>query len=158
MPKKERLTREEEERVWAMSLVPYLAVMVGVIIYLISLKAMYGVFTDYDLILYSIGVVFPSCFIMIAGTYEIISSVKVKSPLPLRIKRFLGRTVSVLAFAWSFILIYTGYSFLLSSFLPDKIIIVLALLSTSILIAAVAIHPKTGPLVRRLTGEGTDRE
>lgn len=158
MSKKERLTREEEERIWTISAAPYIVVMVGAIVYLIHLKFTLGVLSDYALTIYAMGVVVPSYGAMVAGTFEVISSFKVEKPLSLRIKRFLGRTISAFAFAWLFLLIYNVYRFLLLPFSSDDYILVLAGFSTALAIAAMTSHSKTGSLIRRLTGEGIDRE
>lgn len=148
MSAEKRLSVQEEERLWAMSAVPLVPVLIYAIVYYV-----FAISSSFeDVIRYGMLALMLYLFATY-GIYEIVSSFKAKRALSFRVKRFLSRasfaTVCVLCFygLWSF------FTLLFSSVLKVQYILLLSLLTLSLLMAALVRNPRTRRIVKKLTQE-----
>jgi len=147
---KERLSREEEERLWIVSIVPLVPVMVGVIAYLAYLKSNDPFMSFYIYVFYStlVGI---CCLAVGVGIYEVASSFKVKKPLSFRVKRFLSRTALTSAYLLCVYLLWSVLILFSSWFLKEEYTLVLSLFTISLVFSILVRNPKTGRFIKKLT-------
>lgn len=152
LPTEGRLSREEEERLWILSIVPLVPIVVGVIAYFAHLKSI-GIIPSFQVYV-SYGIMLLVLFLAIgAGIYEVTSSFRVKKPVLFRVKRFLSRLIFASAFAGSLYATWVFLTFLLSSVLSDRSTLVLSLVTLSFLLGVLLSIAKTRWLIKKLTQE-----
>jgi hypothetical protein len=152
MPSDKPLSREEKERLMALSIIPLIPILMLFIVYVAQLKSM-GVIASFS---DAFGYVIIAATLLLAigcGIYEVASSFKVKEPLLFRIKRFLSRSLFFSAFMLVFYAFWSFFSLLLASVLTVEYIVLLSLLSLSLTFFVLVKNPKTGQFIKKLTME-----
>ena len=152
MATEKRLSREESERLIALSIIPMIPALIFFIAYVAQLKSM-GVIASFS---DAFGYVILAATLLLAGgcgIYEVASSFKVKEPLLFRVRRFLSRTLffsilmSVYYAFWCFFLL------LFSSILGVGYIVLLSLVSVSLAAAMLTKNSRILRLIKKLTME-----
>jgi hypothetical protein len=152
MPTEKSLTREEEERLIALSIIPLIPLFGFISFYLLDLTSK-GIIPSYQALFGYIILAGTLVLVAGCGIYEVASSFKVKVPLLFRVKRFLSRALFFSAFVLGFYAFWVFFSLLLSSVLRVEYIVLLSLLSWSLTISILAKNPKTGQFIKKLTME-----
>ena len=88
-----------------------------------------------------------------AGTYEVVSSFKVKRPLLFRVKRFLSRTALASAYILCLYVLWSFFTLLLSSPLKEEYIVLLSLVIASLMMFILVANRRTRPFIKKLTME-----
>jgi hypothetical protein len=86
------LSREEEERLMALSIIPFIPILLFFVALVAQLKSM-GVIASFS---DAFGYVILAATLLLAtacAVYEVASSFKIKEPLSFRVKRFLSRAL-----------------------------------------------------------------
>ncbi len=147
-----RLSREEEERLIAWSIVPLVPLLIFFIAYIAHLKSV-GVIASFSEAFQYVLLAGALFLTVSAGIYEVASSFKVKKPLEFRIKRFLSRTLVASLCVLCFYAFWTFFTLFLSSVLRVEYILLLSLLSMSFALAILVRNPRTGRYIKKLTME-----
>jgi uncharacterized membrane protein len=147
-----RLSREEEERLWIMSVIPLVPVLVGAGVYIVHLKSIGVISSVEDAFRYVLLVV---ALYLVAGfgIYEVASSFKVKRAIAFRVKRFLSRTVFASGYVLCFYALSSFFTLLFSAVLRWQYILILSLLTLSLTMLALLQNPKARRVVKRFTQE-----
>ena len=152
MPTEGRLSREEDERLMALSIIPLVLVLVGVGVYIVHLTSI-GVISSLEDAFRYVLLTVALCFVAGVGIYEVVSSFKVKRTLSFRAKRFLSRTLFAATFVLCFYALSSFFTLLFSTILRWQYILILSLLTLSLTMLALLQNPKTRRLVKKLTRE-----
>lgn len=148
MSTEKRLTVQEEERLWAISAVPLIPVLIYIIVYHI-----FAISTSFeDAIRYCLVALMLYLFITF-GIYEVASSFKVKRTLWFRVKRFLSRATFAIIYVLCFYGLWSFFTILFSSVLRMQYILLLSLLTLSLVIVILVQNPRIKRLIRKLTRE-----
>lgn len=145
---KRQLTVKEEERLWAISAVPLVPVLICTIVYYI-----FPISSSFEDAIRYVSVALVVYLLATSGIYEIASSFKVKRALSFRVKRFLSRATFATIYVLCFYGLWSFFTLLFSSVLKMQYILLLSLLTSSLVIAALVQNPKTRRLVKKLTQE-----
>lgn len=152
MPTEGRLSREEDERLMALSIIPLIPVFCLVVAYFAHLKSI-GVISSFQdafqYTLFALALWLATSF----GIYEVVSSFKVKQSLSFRVKRWLSRTAFAAANVLYVYVLWSFFTLLFSSVLKLQYILILSLLTLSLTMLALLQNPKTRRLVKKLTRE-----
>lgn len=147
---KEKLTREEEERIWTISAIAIVPILIGSMVYMIALVR--PSFTM--LILYAFSFSLPVSICICCATYEILFSLKVKKPFLFHIKRFLSRMIFVLGFVLAIILFWGVLNLFLSPLISDKNTLLISFVTLTMIVCVFAIISKTRDfLIKFFSGE-----
>lgn len=152
MPTEKRLSREEEERLIALSIIPLIPIYGFISFYLLDLTSR-GIIPSYQVLFGYIILAGALWLVTGCGIYEVASSFKVKKSLSFRIKRFLSRSLYISALMLGFYAFWVFLSLLFSSVLRVEYVVLLSLLSWSLTISILAKNPKTGRFIKKLTME-----
>jgi len=147
-----KLSREEEERLWMISIVPFVPVLIGIIAYLAHLKSI-GAIPSFQAVIFYILLATVLLLAAGAGTYEVVSSFKVKRTLMFRSKRFLSRTLFASALILGFCGVWSSFTLFLSSVLKMEYILILSLFAVSFTFFILAKNKRTGQIIKKLTME-----
>lgn len=152
MSTEKRLSREEEERLLGLSIIPLVPVYCLILVYLVDMTSR-GIIPSYQAAISYMLLVAALFLITGCGIYEVASSFKVKVPLSFRVKRFLSRALFFSAFVLGFYAFWSFFSLILSAVLRAEYIVLLSLLSWSLTISILAKNPKIGQFIKKLTKE-----
>ena len=142
-----KLSREEEERLWMISAVPYVPSLILVIIYLETSDSMS--FTT--VISYGFLLLLPLFFTAICLTFELVSSLKMKETLSFRARRLLSRATLAFAYGIGFFGLWNLLAFLLSSVLRVEYILILSLFMYSFVFLIFVRNERTRRIIEKLT-------
>jgi len=147
---REKPRQEEEQRIMGISAMLTLPVLLGGAIYVIYLHATAAM--DFNQgILYIFLLVIPTYLGLCFSIYEVLYSRKIKKPLRFHIKRFTSRTIVAIGYFLGFIALWSIFSFLLSTLISLRYILLLTLLTSSIALALLVALPKTRQMIEKFT-------
>ena len=152
MPTEGRLSREEDERLMALSIIPFIPIFICVVAYFAHLKSIGVIPTFQTVVQYALSTM-VLCLAAGFGTYEVVSSFKVKRPLSFRAKRFLSRMALASACFLCIYVLWILLTLLLSSVLNEKYILLLSFVTTALAIFILTMNPSTKRLIKKLTQE-----
>jgi len=147
-----RLSREEEERLWMISIAPLVPFLVIVGVYFVDLASNGGI-PSFQILMIYILLLIVLVFVTGAGIYEFAESFKVKKSLNFRVKRFSSRTLFASVAILYIFLLWQLFTFIFSSFLRTEYILVMSLLTMAFTFCVLFQNPKTKRLIRKLTQE-----
>jgi len=152
LPTEKRLSLEEEERLWIISVVPLVPVLVCVGVYIVHLKSIGVIPSVEDAFRY---ILLTAALYLVAGfgIYEVASSFKAKRTIAFRVKRFLSRVIFTSGYILCFYALSSFFTLLFSAILKWQYILILSLLTSSLLMATLVQNPRTRRLVKKLTQE-----
>lgn len=152
MAKEKRLSRKEEERLWIISVVPLVPVLICAGVYIVHLKSIGVISSVEDAFRYVLLIV---ALYLVAGfgVYEVVSSFKVKRPLSFRLKRFLSRAIFASGYILCFYALSSFFGLLFSTVLKWQYILILSLFTLSLAVLALLQNPKTRQFIKKLTQE-----
>ncbi len=151
-PTKKQLSSKEEERLWIISIVPLVLVLIGVGVYLVDL-ASNGAIPSFQVLMIYILLLVVLVFVAGSGIYEVAESFKVERPFSFRARRFLSRFLfASLAVLYVFSLVQL-FTFLFSTFLKVQYILILSLLTMALTLLALVRNPRIRQLIKRMTVE-----
>lgn len=146
MSERLELSQEEDQRIIGISAAVTLPVLFGGCIYLLYLYVN-GVIEYAQGIIYSFLILYPFFMGLCLGVYEILSSRKIKKPLRFHIRRFLSRVVILSSYGLALAGFWSFYSRLFSELISSGYILLLALLTSSLILAVLATVPKTRRII-----------
>jgi len=146
MPERLELSREEDQRIIGISAAVTLPVLFGGCVYLLYLYVN-GVIEYTQGIVYSFLLLYPLFMGLCLGVYEILSSRKIKKPLQFHIKRFMSRVIILSSYGLILAGFWSLYSRLFSELISSGYILLLALLTSSLILAALATVPRTKRII-----------
>jgi hypothetical protein len=146
------LSREEEERLIALSIIPFIPILLFFVAHVAQLKSMGAIASFSD----ALGYVILAATLLLAtacAVYEVASSFKIKEPLSFRVKRFLSRALFFSAGMSCFYAFWFFYSSFLLPVLRVEYVVLLSLLSMSLTYFILVKNPKTRRLIKKLVVE-----
>lgn len=152
MPTEKRLRRDEEERLWMISMVPLVPVLIVVGVYFIDLASK-GIIPSFQALMTYILMLAVLIFVAGTGIYEIAESLKVKRSFSFRVRRFLSRALFASVAVLYLFGLWQVFAFLFSSFLKMQYILLLSLLTMAFTLLVFIQNPKTRRLIKKLTQE-----
>jgi len=148
MPERLEPNQEEDQRLIGISAGVTLPVLLGGTVYLIYLYAS-GVIEYAQGIVYSFLLVYPLSMGLCLAVYEILSSQKIKKPLRFHIKRFISRVIILSSYGLMLAGFWSLYNRLFSGLISSGYILLLALLTSSLTLAALATVPRTRRVINK---------
>ncbi|MEM2102535.1 MAG: hypothetical protein QXM22_03375 [Candidatus Bathyarchaeia archaeon] len=150
--KEKRISREDEEDLWAASVLPPFLVLIFYLFFYFSQLKSNGIISFEEAFRYvMLAIMLFSA--AVCGIYEIFSSFVVKRSFLFRVKRFLSRMLFAGILILCFLVIFSFLNLLLSSFLAIQYILSFTLLAFSSTLFALFQNSKFRELVRKLTKE-----
>jgi hypothetical protein len=147
-----KLGREEEERLWMISMVPLVPVLVVVGVYFVDL-ASNGVIPSFQVLMTYLLLLVVLVFVAGAGIYEIAESFKLERPFSFRVKRFLSRFLFASVVALCIFSLWQLFTFFFSTFLKVQYVLILSLLTMALTLLALVQNPRTRRYIKKLTME-----
>jgi hypothetical protein len=147
-----KLGREEEERLWMISMVPLVQVLVVVGVYFVDL-ASNGVIPSFQVLMTYLLLLVVLVFVAGAGIYEIAESFKLERPFSFRVKRFLSRFLFASVVALCIFSLWQLFTFFFSTFLKVQYVLILSLLTMALTLLALVQNPRTRRYIKKLTME-----
>ncbi len=153
MSMEKRLSREEEERLWIISVVPLIPFLIIFGVYLAHLKSIGAISSSFEDMFTYVMIAVMLHLVASFGIYEFVSSFKVKQSPSFKIKRWLSRTVFASTCILCWYALWSLFILLFSSILKTQYILILSTLVLMFLLLAFLHNPKTRRLVKKLTQE-----
>lgn len=148
MTKSQTLSPEEDERIIGISAGVAFSALFGGFFYLFYLYV--NDIIEYTQgIIYSFLILYPLFIGLWVGAYEILSSRRIKKPLQSHIRRFTSRVIILSSYGLMLAGFWSLYSRLLSELISSGYILLLAVLTSSVTLAALATVPRTRRVINK---------